>query len=131
MRMQAYGGPAQPSPLLGEALNAGFRYLEVKCAGCDTCNTVDLTTLRRPKENADLATGALHAMPAVLGRARLSLQAWAPGSAATDQHHDGGRWRVLVSWRAAWPTLDRTRARIGLIAALMVMGLLWRRARMT
>jgi hypothetical protein len=58
MRMQAYGGPAQPSPLLGEALNAGFRYLEVKCAGCDTCNTVDLTTLRRPKENADLATGA-------------------------------------------------------------------------
>jgi hypothetical protein len=50
MRMQGYGGPAQPSPLLGEALNAGFRYLEVKCAGCDTCNTVDLTTLRRPKE---------------------------------------------------------------------------------
>ena len=48
--MQAYGGPAQPSPLLGEALNAGFHYLEVKCAGCDTCNTVDLTTLRRPKK---------------------------------------------------------------------------------
>jgi hypothetical protein len=50
MRMQAYGGPAQPSPLLGEALNSGFRYLEVKCAGCDTCNTVELTTLRRPKD---------------------------------------------------------------------------------
>src|SRR5271156_4443422 len=47
MRMQAYGGPAQLSALLGEALNAGFRYLEDKCAGCDTCNTVDLTTLRR------------------------------------------------------------------------------------
>jgi len=52
MRMRAYGGPAQPSPSLGEALNAGFRFLEVKCAGCDTCNTVDLTTLRRPKETA-------------------------------------------------------------------------------
>jgi hypothetical protein len=49
-RMRAYGGPAQPSPRLGEALNAGFRVLEVKCAGCNTSNTVDLTTLRRPKE---------------------------------------------------------------------------------
>jgi hypothetical protein len=28
------GGPAQPSPLLGDALYAGYRYLEVKCAGC-------------------------------------------------------------------------------------------------
>jgi hypothetical protein len=27
-----------------------FRFLEVKCAGCDTCNTVELTTLRRSKE---------------------------------------------------------------------------------
>jgi hypothetical protein len=50
MRLRGYGGPAQPSPLLGEALNAGFRYLEVKCAGCDTYNTVDLTTLRRSKQ---------------------------------------------------------------------------------
>jgi hypothetical protein len=50
MRMEAYGGPARPSPLRGEALNAGFRYLEVTCAGCDTCNTVDLTIVRRPTE---------------------------------------------------------------------------------
>ena len=45
-RMEGYGGPAQPSPPIGDALNAGFRYLEVKCAGCDTHSTVDLTTLR-------------------------------------------------------------------------------------
>jgi hypothetical protein len=50
MRTQAYGGPARPSPLRGEALNAGFRYLEVTCAGCDTCNTVDLTRGRRATE---------------------------------------------------------------------------------
>jgi hypothetical protein len=50
MRMQAYGGPARPSPLHDEALNAGFRYLEVTCAGCDTCNTVDLTRGRRATE---------------------------------------------------------------------------------
>ncbi len=30
------GGPAQPSPTLGDALNAGFGYLEVRCLGCDT-----------------------------------------------------------------------------------------------
>src|SRR6478609_2487345 len=31
-------------------LNAGYRYLEVKCDGCGTHNTVDLTIIRRPKE---------------------------------------------------------------------------------
>jgi hypothetical protein len=41
---------AQPSPPIGDALNAGFRYLEIKCAGCTMHSTVDLTTLRRPQE---------------------------------------------------------------------------------
>jgi hypothetical protein len=35
-RMLGYKGPAQPSPTLGDALNAGYRYLEVRCLGCDT-----------------------------------------------------------------------------------------------
>jgi phage FluMu protein Com len=35
---------------MGDALNAGFRYLEVKCAGCNTHSTADLTILRRPRE---------------------------------------------------------------------------------
>ena len=48
-RMLGFRGPAQPSPMLGDALNAGFRYLEVRCAGCDLRSTVDLTTVRRPK----------------------------------------------------------------------------------
>jgi hypothetical protein len=34
-RMLGYKGPAQPSPALSDALNAGFRYLEVRCLGCD------------------------------------------------------------------------------------------------
>jgi hypothetical protein len=34
--------------MLGDALNAGFRYLEVRCAGCDLHSTVDLTIVRRP-----------------------------------------------------------------------------------
>jgi hypothetical protein len=48
-RMLGFRGPAQPSPMLGDALNAGFRYLEVRCAGCDLHSAVDLTTVRRPK----------------------------------------------------------------------------------
>jgi len=49
-RMLGYKGPAQPSPLLGDALNARYRYLEVRCLGCDTNQTVNLTIVRRPKE---------------------------------------------------------------------------------
>ncbi|WP_334489993.1 hypothetical protein [Bradyrhizobium algeriense] len=33
-RMLGLQGPAQPSPALGDALNAGYLYLEVKCLGC-------------------------------------------------------------------------------------------------
>jgi hypothetical protein len=47
--MLAFQGPAQPSPALGDALNAGYRYLEVRCLGCDTHQTVALNILRRPK----------------------------------------------------------------------------------
>ena len=47
--MLGFQGPAQPSPTLGDALNAGFGYLEVKCLGCDTHQTVALDIVRRPK----------------------------------------------------------------------------------
>jgi hypothetical protein len=39
-RMLGFQGPAQPSPALGDALNAGYRHLEVRCLGCDTHQTV-------------------------------------------------------------------------------------------
>jgi hypothetical protein len=48
-RMLGYKGPAQPSPSLGDALNGGYRYLEVRCLGCDTHQTVPLDIIRRPK----------------------------------------------------------------------------------
>jgi hypothetical protein len=47
--MLGYRGPAQPSPTLGDALNAGYLYLEVRCLGCDTHQTVALDIVRRPK----------------------------------------------------------------------------------
>jgi hypothetical protein len=42
--------------MLGDALNAGYRYLEVRCAGCDQHSTVDLTIVRRPKETTPIHT---------------------------------------------------------------------------
>jgi len=48
-RMLGYRGPAQPSPTLGDALNAGYLYLEVRCLGCDTHQTVALDVVRRTK----------------------------------------------------------------------------------
>jgi hypothetical protein len=47
--MLGYQGPAQPSPELGDALNAGYLYLEVRCLGCNTHQTVPLNIVRRPK----------------------------------------------------------------------------------
>jgi hypothetical protein len=48
-RMLGFQGPAQPSPALGDAINAGYGYLEVRCLGCDTHQTVALDIVRRPK----------------------------------------------------------------------------------
>ena len=43
-RMLGFQGPA-----LGDAINAGFDYLEVKCLGCNTHSAVALDIVRRPK----------------------------------------------------------------------------------
>ena len=48
-RMLGFRGPAQPSPMMGDALNAGFRFLEIRCGACDQHSTLDLTTIRRPR----------------------------------------------------------------------------------
>jgi hypothetical protein len=48
-RMIAFRGPAQPSPAIGDAVNAGYGCLEVKCLGCNTHQTVALDIIRRPK----------------------------------------------------------------------------------
>jgi hypothetical protein len=45
-RMLGLQGPAQPSPALGDALNARYLYLEVKCLGCNTHQTVALNIVR-------------------------------------------------------------------------------------
>jgi hypothetical protein len=47
-RMLGHKGPAQPSPTLGDVLNARCLYLEVRCLG-DTHQTVPLDIVRRSK----------------------------------------------------------------------------------
>jgi hypothetical protein len=47
--MLAFKGSARPSPTLGDALNAGYPYLEVKCLSCNTHRTVALDIVRRRK----------------------------------------------------------------------------------
>jgi hypothetical protein len=42
-------GPAQPFPTLGDALNAGYCYLEVRYLGYDTSQTHASDIVRRPK----------------------------------------------------------------------------------
>src|SRR6476620_4411726 len=82
-RMLGFQGPAQPSPALGDALNAGYLYLEVRCLGCNTHQTVALDIVRRPK------------MPPLLRSPGLSLQAEPSGGAARDQDH-GERFAINV-----------------------------------
>jgi hypothetical protein len=74
-RMLGYKGPAQPSPALGDALNAGYRYLEVRCLDCDTHQTVALNVVRRPKATPIHDLGTEHALQGLLADSGLSLQA--------------------------------------------------------
>lgn len=41
------GGPAQPSPTLGDALDCGFVILNVQCGSCHRLDTLDLRQVRR------------------------------------------------------------------------------------
>jgi hypothetical protein len=95
-----YTGPAQPSPALGDALNAGYLYLEVRCLGCDTHQTVALDIVRRPKVPYP-RTGTLHAVQGLLAGPTISLQAQPSCGAAVDEdtvvQDEHGNWQWVVS----------------------------------
>ncbi len=50
IRMEGYGGPAQPSPTLGQCLNGGLGFLEVECNRCKTKASLPLDAIRRPRD---------------------------------------------------------------------------------
>src|SRR3981081_2524811 len=84
-RMLGYQGPAQPSPAIGDALNAGYLYLEVCCLGCETHQTVPLDIGRRTQAHPCSRTGTLHALQGLLTGAGLSLQTQSPRGIAANE----------------------------------------------
>src|SRR5262249_20028087 len=48
-QMEGFGGPAQPSPTIGQALNGGYGFLEVQCKRCETRTSIPLEHIRRPR----------------------------------------------------------------------------------
>jgi hypothetical protein len=49
LRMEGFGGPAQPSPTIAQCLNGGYGFLEVKCRRCETEASIPLEAVRRPR----------------------------------------------------------------------------------
>src|SRR3981189_2066953 len=49
LRMEGYGGPAQPSPTIARCLNGGYGWLEVECHRCKTRASIPLDAIRRPR----------------------------------------------------------------------------------
>jgi hypothetical protein len=49
IRMEGYGGPAQPSPTIAQCLNGGYGWLEVMCKRCETRASLPLDAIRRPR----------------------------------------------------------------------------------
>ena len=49
IQMEGYGGPAQPSPTIGQCLNGGLCWLEVECKKCKTRASLPLDAIRRPR----------------------------------------------------------------------------------
>ena len=50
IRMEGYGGPAQPSPTIAQCLNGGLAWLEVECNRCKARASLPLDAIRRPRE---------------------------------------------------------------------------------
>ena len=48
--MEGFGGPAQPSPTIGQCLNGGYGWLEVMCHRCETRTSLPLQAIRRPRD---------------------------------------------------------------------------------
>src|ERR1700743_3478287 len=50
IRMEGYGGPAQPSPTIAQCLNGGLGWLEVRCHPCETKGRIPLDAVRRSRD---------------------------------------------------------------------------------
>ena len=63
VRMEGYGGPAQPAPTIGQCLNGGLGWLEVECNRCKTRASLPLDAIRRPRDTPLWKLEAVIEMP--------------------------------------------------------------------
>ena len=63
VRMEGYGGPAQPSPTIGQCINGGLGWLEVECNRCKTRASLPLDAIRRPRDTPIWKLEAVAEMP--------------------------------------------------------------------
>jgi hypothetical protein len=50
LRMEGFGGPAQPAPTIAQCLNGGLSWLEVECNRCKTRASIPLGDIRQPRD---------------------------------------------------------------------------------
>src|SRR5213080_1064935 len=50
LQMEAYRGPAQPSPTIGQCINGRLGWLEVECHRCKTRASLPPADIRRPRD---------------------------------------------------------------------------------
>ncbi|RED36205.1 hypothetical protein BJ123_108141 [Rhodopseudomonas thermotolerans] len=50
VRMEGFGGPAQPSPTIAQCISGGLGWLEVECMRCKTRGSLPLQHIRRPQD---------------------------------------------------------------------------------
>src|SRR3954449_7075072 len=50
IQMEAFGGPAQPSPTIAQCLNGGYGWVEIECNRCKTRASMPLDAIRRPRD---------------------------------------------------------------------------------
>ena len=53
-RMLGFKGPSQRSPMLSDAINTGYLFIEIRCAACGYQSTLNLTVIHWPKETTPL-----------------------------------------------------------------------------
>lgn len=109
--MLGFGGPAQPSPALGDAIN-GYGYLEVRRLGCDTHQTVALDIVRRPRTTpVDELERYIRCKDC--SGARPSLQAQPSGCLAGDQDNGERSAVALAAGRTMTTLVKRKRINYG------------------
>jgi hypothetical protein len=97
-RMLGFRGPAQPSPSLGDALNAEYLYLEVRCLRYPPNSGTEY----RPPAQGDVhtRTGTIHALQRLLAGSGLSLQAQPSGGTSANKDFSTGSAVNVAAGRA-------------------------------